>query len=136
MHSFTGTVDEMRELLDAGFDIGMNGCSVRSEEGLEVIKELPLERLHLETDAPWCEIRPSSAGAKHLGEGERAAQAKTVKKEKWVKGAMVKGRNESCRIGEVARVVAGVKGVGIEEVAGHAWRNWERMFGSHTSMSS
>ncbi len=52
-----------------------------------------------------------------------------VKKEKWVQGAMVKGRNEPCQIGLVARVVAGVKGVSLEEVVKAAWENSVGMFG-------
>ena len=34
---------------------------------------------------------------------------RTVKKEKWVEGAMVKGRNEPCTIERVARAVAGIR---------------------------
>ena len=31
VHSFTGTVEEMQRLVDMGFDIGVNGCSMKSE---------------------------------------------------------------------------------------------------------
>jgi Tat protein secretion system quality control protein TatD with DNase activity len=31
VHSFTGTADEMQSLVDLGFDIGVNGCSMKSE---------------------------------------------------------------------------------------------------------
>jgi TatD DNase family protein len=31
VHSFTGTMEEMRRLVDLGFDIGVNGCSMKSE---------------------------------------------------------------------------------------------------------
>lgn len=30
VHSFTGTVEEMQRLVEKGFDIGVNGCSSRS----------------------------------------------------------------------------------------------------------
>jgi TatD DNase family protein len=30
VHSFTGTIDEMQRLVDLGFDIGVNGCSMKS----------------------------------------------------------------------------------------------------------
>jgi TatD DNase family protein len=30
VHSFTGTVEEMQRLVDLGFDIGVNGCSMKS----------------------------------------------------------------------------------------------------------
>ncbi len=66
VHSFTGSLEEMRELLDLGLYIGINGCSLKTEENCAVVKELPLDRLMLETDGPWCEVRPSHAGWQYL----------------------------------------------------------------------
>jgi TatD DNase family protein len=31
VHSFTGTVEEMQRLVEMGFDVGVNGCSMKSE---------------------------------------------------------------------------------------------------------
>lgn len=31
VHSFTGTLEEMQRLVELGFDIGVNGCSMKSE---------------------------------------------------------------------------------------------------------
>jgi TatD DNase family protein len=31
VHSFTGTAEEMQRLVDLGFDIGVNGCSMKSK---------------------------------------------------------------------------------------------------------
>ncbi|KAH7408048.1 hypothetical protein BKA64DRAFT_706450 [Cadophora sp. MPI-SDFR-AT-0126] len=159
VHSFTGTVKEMRELVDRGWHIGVNGCSLKTEENCDVVKEIPLSMLHLETDGPWCEIRPAHASSAILakmredlgfapkpkgkpgngkgGKGEDVEEDpgmgwggwKSVKKEKWVEGAVVKGRNESCFIGRVAWAVAGIKGLTVEEVADAAWRNSVGMFG-------
>lgn len=131
VHSFTGTKEEMLELVSMGFDIGINGCSLKTEENLLVVKEVPLERLQLETDGPWCEIRASHASAKYLKEydAEGGSRWKSVKKEKWVDGAMVKGRNEPAAIPRVAVVVAGVKGLEVSGVTEAAWRNSVRMFG-------
>lgn len=53
VHSFTGTLEEMRRMVDLGLDVGINGCSMKTEENLEVIKALPLDRLQIETDGPW-----------------------------------------------------------------------------------
>jgi TatD DNase family protein len=53
VHSFTGSLEEMRSLVDLGLHIGVNGCSLKTEENLSVVKEIPLDRLHVETDGPW-----------------------------------------------------------------------------------
>jgi TatD DNase family protein len=104
----------MRRLVELGFDIGINGCSLKTEENLEVVKEVPLERIQIETDGPWCEIRPSHASAKFLKDAPPLPKA--VKKERWTAETMVKGRNEPCAISQVAYVVAAVKGISVEEV--------------------
>ncbi|KAL2788111.1 hypothetical protein BJX66DRAFT_340608 [Aspergillus keveii] len=127
VHSFTGTLEEMEKLVALGLDIGVNGCSLKTEENLEVVKAIPLDRIQIETDGPWCEIRPSHASSKFL-QGAPALP-KAVKKEKWQKGLMVKGRNEPVAIAQVAHVIAGVKGITVEEVCEAAWKNSTRMFG-------
>ena len=54
-HSFTGTVDEARELMDySRFMIGINGVVTFKKSTLpEVLKEVPLAKLVLETDSPY-----------------------------------------------------------------------------------
>ncbi|KAH8685426.1 hypothetical protein BGZ60DRAFT_395161 [Tricladium varicosporioides] len=122
VHSFTGTISEMQDLVSRGWFIGVNGCSLKTEDNLDVVKAIPLDKLMLETDGPWCEIRASHAGSKFL-EGYVEGAWKWVKKEKWIEGALIKGRNESCMVGKVAWIVAGVRGIGLEEVCEAAWRN-------------
>lgn len=53
VHSFTGTMEEMERLVALGVDVGVNGCSLKTEENLEVVKALPLDRIQIETDGPW-----------------------------------------------------------------------------------
>ncbi|EXJ62974.1 TatD DNase family protein [Cladophialophora yegresii CBS 114405] len=131
VHSFTGTVREMESLCRLGFDIGINGCSMKTDENLEAVKAVPLDRLQIETDGPWCEIRASHASSRHLKDGP--AVPKAVKKEKWQKGMMVKGRNEPATIVQVAHVIARVKGISVEDVSAAAWRNSTDMFGLGTT---
>ena len=66
VHSFTGDIEEMKELVDMGLYIGVNGCSLKTEENLEMVKKIPLERIMLETDCPYCDIRNSHASSKYV----------------------------------------------------------------------
>ena len=54
-HSFTGTVDEARELMDySRFMIGINGVVTFKKSTLpEVLQEVPLTKFVLETDSPY-----------------------------------------------------------------------------------
>ncbi|KDN52329.1 Mg-dependent DNase [Tilletiaria anomala UBC 951] len=138
VHSFDGSLKEMEELVEMGLYIGLNGCSLKTESNLAVAAQVPLERLMLETDAPWCEPRPSHASQVHLDAFKKTAGARAdayfpaqVKKERWSAESptAVKGRNEPCAIGGIAAVVAAVQGKSWEEVAHHARENTRRVFG-------
>ena len=147
VHSFTGTTEEMERLVALGLDIGMNGCSMKTDENLDVVKAIPLEHLQIETDGPWvrflrrrpgnvifsaanplkCEMRASHASAKYKDDAPELP--KSVKKEKWTQDSMVKGRNEPATIMHVAHVIARVKGISTGEVCEAAWINSVKMFG-------
>ncbi|KAK4205759.1 putative deoxyribonuclease [Triangularia verruculosa] len=72
VHSFTGTIEEAKELMDLGLYIGINGCSFKTLENCEVVREIDLSKMMLETDGPWCEVRPSHEGWKYLVQFEDA----------------------------------------------------------------
>jgi TatD DNase family protein len=55
-HCFTGNASELRDYLDLGLYIGITGwiCDERRADALrEAVKYLPLDRILLETDAPY-----------------------------------------------------------------------------------
>ena len=54
-HSFTGTVDEVEKLMDyKNFLIGINGVVTFKKSSLpETLKQVPIDRLVLETDSPY-----------------------------------------------------------------------------------
>lgn len=55
-HCFTGTRNDLDRYLEAGYYIGITGwvCDSRRGEGLrELVPEIPLDRLLIETDAPF-----------------------------------------------------------------------------------
>ena len=49
VHSFTGSKEMAKSLLDLGFYIGFNGSGMRTEESLDVIRSVPLDRILIET---------------------------------------------------------------------------------------
>ena len=56
MHCFTGNKSELKKFLDLGLFIGITGwiCDPkRGQELREIIKYIPLDRMLLETDAPY-----------------------------------------------------------------------------------
>lgn len=69
--------------------------SLRTEENLEVASKIPINRLMIETDCPWCEVKPTHPGFKHV-----ATKFPSVKKEKYSVESdnQVKGRNEPVNI--------------------------------------
>jgi len=107
VHSFDGDAAELAVLLGLGLHIGLNGCSLKTAHNLAVAAAVPVERLHLETDAPWCGIRRTHAG--HASVRPDPSLPPEVKKEKWVHGATVKDRCEPCYISHVLQALGGAR---------------------------
>jgi TatD DNase family protein len=56
VHCFTGSIDEVERYLDMGLFIGITGWICDERRGrhlLEAVQQIPLDRLMLETDAPF-----------------------------------------------------------------------------------
>jgi TatD DNase family protein len=55
LHSYGGTLEYAQKFLDLGFYLGFNGIITfkKAEEVREVVKQLPLDKILIETDAPY-----------------------------------------------------------------------------------
>lgn len=137
VHSFDGDLEEAMILIDEfGLFIGVNGCSLKTEKNLAVVREIPLSRLMIETDAPWfvmtllalisrCGISSTHASFNMLKE---AATIQRNPPKKFEAGFQVKGRNEPCNVGQIVAVLAALKGLDNQEVANTVFENARKVF--------
>jgi TatD DNase family protein len=60
VHCFSGSKEMAKEIIKLGMYIGLNGVTTfkNARKSLEVVKEIPLERLVLETDCPYLAPEP------------------------------------------------------------------------------
>ncbi len=89
IHCFSGSLETAREYIKMGYYIGVGGVITFKNANLkDVIKELPMERILLETDSPYLSPEP------------------------------FRGQdNEPMRIVEIAKFIANLKGISLEEVS-------------------
>jgi len=88
-HCFTGTLEESEKIIELDFKMGIGGILTFKNAGLaEVVKDIPVEHLVLETDAPFLSPAP------HRGK-----------------------RNESKYLVNIAEKLAEIKGLSTDEVA-------------------
>ncbi|KAJ3252474.1 hypothetical protein HK103_001543 [Boothiomyces macroporosus] len=124
VHSFDGNVRDMQELVKMGLFIGINGCSLKTKENLDVVKEIPVDKILIETDAPWCDIRPTHASHQYV----TPPSYQLKKKEKFELGQMVKSRNEPCMLYQILQVIAGVKGMDQDILKEQIYNNTISLF--------
>ncbi|MBM4295427.1 MAG: TatD family deoxyribonuclease [Deltaproteobacteria bacterium] len=102
MHCFGGSYEEARAFLDLGLYLSFSGTLTYPAAGplREVAKKLPLDRVLVETDAPYLPPQP------------------------W-RGK----RNEPAYVTATARLLAALYGISPEEVARRTWENTRTAFG-------
>ena len=102
LHCFSGTLAEARRGLDMGFLISFAGNATypKAQNLRDVAREIPLTSLLIETDSPYLAPQP------HRGR-----------------------RNEPAYVVEVARTLATVRDLGVDEVAAATAANFLKFFG-------
>lgn len=99
-HCFTGTLEQAHTIIEMGFLLGIGGVLTFKNAGLDkTIREIELQHLVLETDAPY--LSPVPFRGK---------------------------RNETSYVFHVAQKLAEIKGIEIEKVADITTRNAQRIF--------
>ncbi|ONM17630.1 Sodium/hydrogen exchanger 2, partial [Zea mays] len=95
-YSFTDLAEDQDRLLSfEKMFIGVNGSSLKTNGNLEVLRGIPVERLMMETDSPYCDIINTHAGSQYV-----KSVWPSKKKEKYEPDSTVKGRNEPCLVRE------------------------------------
>ena len=104
LHCFTGSLEHMRAALGMGFMISFAGNVTfpKTQNIREAAKEVPLERMLIETDSPFLAPVP------HRGK-----------------------RNEPAFVKEVARQLGELRGITMEEVAEQTTANFREFFGKN-----
>jgi TatD DNase family protein len=99
IHSFNGSVQQARTYLNEGFCIGLNAIITYSRQYEEMVKSIPIERILLETDAPYL------APAPYRGK-----------------------RNEPLYIEAVGNYIAGMRGISIDDLFATTTQNCQELF--------
>lgn len=111
VHSFNGTVEEQERLLRLGLLLSVNGSALRTHELASQVARIPLDRLLLETDAPWCDIRKKDYGYQFI-----QTHMETNKRGKpFVMGKCLERRNEPCHLVQVMEAFLGAVNANADE---------------------
>ncbi|MFQ3231225.1 TatD family hydrolase [Reinekea sp.] len=61
VHAFSGSIELAQNYVDQGFHIGVGPMILKSPKTLNAVSQIPLERILLETDAPFMATQPLNA---------------------------------------------------------------------------
>ncbi|KAL7481429.1 hypothetical protein ACHAW6_007106 [Cyclotella cf. meneghiniana] len=128
VHSFDETTEIANQFISLGLFIGINGCSLKTPENLATVKKIAIEHIILETDCPWCDIRPTHAGHSYIRTSFPSKKEKQYSRDTGTKFC-VKNRTEPCHVLQVAEVVAGIKELDLDEVLDTCCKNACSLFG-------
>ncbi|KAL6928040.1 hypothetical protein ACO0SA_002766 [Hanseniaspora valbyensis] len=148
IHSFTDSLEIMNKIVSRdNFYVSFNNCSLRTEEGLENLKQCPLNKMFLETDAPWCGIRKTHPSypllSKALEENKDELNYKQLnyeilKKKKigaWFEtngldkdNYLIQDRHEPCELWKVYLLASVIKKCSYKEIVDSIWENCEKVF--------
>lgn len=66
IHAFYGTIEQARHFTSMGFLIGIGGHLILKKGMKEVVRQIPLEKIVLETDSPYLNPRTSSENERNM----------------------------------------------------------------------
>ena len=106
--------------------------SLRTRENLEVVAKIPIDRILVETDAPWCGIKATHASFELLPPTEEQL-VKSVKAAKVTPEIVsdldqeytVKDRSEPADVTRVIHVLGRIHGVDYQVLCDLLWKNLE-----------
>uniref|UniRef100_A0AC34FR03 Uncharacterized protein n=1 Tax=Panagrolaimus sp. ES5 TaxID=591445 RepID=A0AC34FR03_9BILA len=128
IHCFTGTAEEARKYIEKGYFIGLTGFlwKDKSEDGVKYAlknKIIPLERLLLETDAPY--MYPKVNDKKIPAEIRNSLTPEALELHKHSSF----NRNEPCSLAAICELIAGYMNVDPKLVAETTTANAKLIYG-------
>jgi len=114
-HCISGSVGYLQKVLEKGFYIGVDGNVTFSSEVQALAREVPLDRMLLETDSPWLIPEPLRSGLKDN------IQERTLHLRCGL-------RNRPINVKIVAEFVAKLKNVSVDKVVSGTSRNAQKLF--------
>ena len=62
INCFTGSEEELQDFLELGLYIGLSPLSFRTDQQIELIKKIPIDRILIATNSPFSSLNNNAAG--------------------------------------------------------------------------